>query len=52
MSQINANRSPGPEPPAREAPGEDGAPRSRDRATAGARGARAARGVGEQGRGS
>ncbi|WP_437941373.1 hypothetical protein [Sorangium sp. So ce341] len=47
MSQINANRSPAPEPPAREAPGEDGAPRSSDRA-----GARGARGVGEQGRGS
>ncbi|AUX31727.1 uncharacterized protein SOCE836_038580 [Sorangium cellulosum] len=46
MSQINANRSPAPEPRASEAPGEDSAPRSRDRAPVGARGAV------EQGRGA
>ncbi|MGK3994575.1 hypothetical protein [Sorangium sp. So ce1024] len=46
MSQINANRSPGAEDLAREAPGEGVAPRGGDRAAAGGRHAR------RQGRGS
>lgn len=43
MSQVNANRSPGPEDVTRDASGEDVAQRGGDRVAAGARGPRGPR---------